>query len=124
MLQVLWIEMVLKAASGAALITFPGLVAAALGLPPVTHAFWARIAGALLLGIGAAAYVQGAWPKIGGIGTGGLIAVNLAGAAVLASLVILKRGAETRRGTIALIAMLSVLLLLALVEIAFLNTSR
>ena len=121
MQQMLWIETILKVTAGTALFLLPGLVAKGFGLPVVQNAFWPRIAGGLLLAIGAGVYLQGAAPKVGGIGLGGLVAINLAGAAALLSLIMLKRGADTARGTITLVAMLVTLVALALIEIAMLK---
>jgi hypothetical protein len=123
MQQLLWFETVLKASVGAALLLAPGLVATICGLPPATVAYWPRIVGALLLGIAAGVYLDAVAPAMGGIGIGGLIMINLAGATALLSLVILKRGAIATRGRISDGAAIALLLGLALVEIAFVKVA-
>ena len=118
MQQLLWLETLLKLAGGGILLLAPRAVIRALGLPPATSGFWPRIVGTLLIGIGAAAYIEGAWPGSRGLGLAGLVAINLAGAAVIAAAALLGRGAPTRRGSFALWVLVALLLALSLLEIA------
>jgi hypothetical protein len=70
------------------------------------------------VGLSAATYIEGAWPGSRGLGLAGCIAVNLAAAALIATVAGLGLGAETRRGRVALWLLASVLLVLALFEIS------
>lgn len=117
MQQLLLVETILKGAVGIVLFLVPGLFARAVGLPHAGGVFWARIAAALLIGIAAAAYVEGAWPKARGIGLGGLAALNLVGAALLLIMVSLGRAAETSRGAVAIAVLAVGLVVLALIEV-------
>lgn len=121
MQQVLWIETILKGTAGVLLFLLPGLVCRVFGLPHGANVFWARITGALLVGIGAAVYVDGAWPAARGLGLGGLAALNLTAAALVLSLSTLGRAAETARGTVALVVLAVALVLLALIEVVMIR---
>jgi hypothetical protein len=116
--QLLWLETILKLAGGTFLLIAPLTTIKVLGLPPSASGFWPRLLGAVLLGIGAAAFLEGAWDGSRGLGLAGLIVINLAGAAVIAAAALLGRGAETRRGAIALWSLVVLLLVLVLFEIA------
>lgn len=96
--QLLWIEIVLKGTIGLLLVVMPKWTAYVLGLPPVTQAFWARMAGSALAGI-AAAVALGAWlGKPGGIGLAGLVAINFAAAVVLVLELSVGTATPARRG--------------------------
>lgn len=118
MQQLLWLETLLKLAGGAVLVLFPLTTIKLLGLPPAATAFWPRLLGAVLIGISAATFIEGAWEGSRGLGMAGLVVVNLLGAAVIALAAMFGGGAQTRRGTAALWALVVLLLLLALIEIA------
>ena len=118
MLQLLWIETVLKLAGGLVLCLAPLVVIKALGLPPAASAFWPRMLGALLIGLSAATFIEGAWPQVRALGLAGCIVINLAGAAMISVLSTLGGGAATRRGAAVLWALVVVLVVLSLFEIA------
>lgn len=118
MQQLLWLETLLKLASGALLVLAPLTIIKLLGLPPAASAFWPRLLGAALLGIGAATYIEGAWDGSRGLGMAGLIVINLAGAAALAVSALFGGGAQTRRGALAQWSLVVALVVLVLFEIA------
>ncbi len=117
--QLIWLEILLKLAGGVLLIVSPRLTARALGLPPVTEPFWPRLVGALLVGFAAAAFLEIKLKGANGLGLAGCIAVNLAGATMIGSLLILGRAAPARRGRVLLWLAAGGLMALSLVEIAW-----
>lgn len=118
MLQLLWIETVLKLSGGLVLSLAPLVVIKALGLPPAGSSFWPRMLGALLIGLAGATFIEGAWPPVRALGLAGCIVINLAGAAMISVLATLGGGAATRRGAAVLWALVVVLVVLSLFEIA------
>lgn len=118
MQQLLWLETLLKLTGGILLLLAPLTTIRALGLPSTASGFWPRLVGALLIGIAAGAYIEGAWAGSRGLGLAGLVAINLSGAAVIAFAALLGRAAPTRRGTFALWVLVALLLALSLLEIA------
>ena len=116
--QLLWFETLLKLAGGAALLLAPLSVIKILGLPPSATGFWPRLLGVVLIGIAGAAFIEGAWAGSRGLGLAGLILINLASAAVLAMAALFGGGAQTRRGAFTLWALVVLLFVLALFEIA------
>lgn len=117
--QLLWSEVILKGVAGIVLALLPGYASAITGLPNSTGGFWPRMVGALLLGIAGALLLQGTFPNIRTITPAGLIALNLAGAGMLVTLLVLGKASLTRRGRIALWALTAALALLSLIEIAY-----
>lgn len=115
--QLLWLETLLKLAGGGLLLIAPLTTIKVLGLPQAANAFWPRVLGAVLLGISAATFIEGAWEGSRGLGLAGLIVINLIGAAVIA-VVALFGGAGTRRGSLALWSIVVLLIVLVLFEIA------
>ena len=116
--QLLWLETLLKLAAGAALVLVPLTTIRVLGLPASATGFWPRLLGVLLIGVAAAAYIEGAWAGSRGLGLAGLVIINILGAAMLALLAMFGGGAQTRRGAVSLWTLVVLLLLLALLEIA------
>jgi hypothetical protein len=117
-LQLLWIETVLKLSGGLVLCLAPLLVIKALGLPPAASAFWPRVLGALLIGLAAATFIEGAWPQVRALGLAGCIVINLVTAAMISVLATLGAGAPARRGSAVLWALVVLLVVLSLFEIA------
>ncbi|MBN9354656.1 MAG: ABC transporter permease [Hyphomicrobium denitrificans] len=117
MQQLLWLETLLKLAGGGLLLIAPLTTIKVLGLPQAASAFWPRVLGAMLVGIGAAAFIEGAWDGSRGLGLAGLIVINLIGATVIA-VTALFGSAGTRRGSFTLWALVVLLLVLVLFEIA------
>lgn len=116
--QLLWFETLLKLAGGAVLLVAPLTAIKILGLPVSASAFWPRMLGAVLIGVGAATFIEGAWEGSRGLGLAGLIVINLLGAAILALTAIFGGGVRTRRGTLTLWVLAVLLFVLVLFEIA------
>ncbi len=116
--QLLWLETLLKLASGLALVLAPLSVIRLFGLPTAASGFWPRVLGAILIGLAGATFIEGAWDGSRGLGLAGLIVINLASAAVIAVVIVFGGGAETRRGTLLLWVAVALLFVLSLVEIA------
>lgn len=97
--QLLWIDLIIKGSVGALFITIPGPLAQVVGLPRVEHYFYARIAGALLLGIATALYMEGAGRGAGqGLGIAGAGGLNLVGSSAMIALTVTVRQAAAARG--------------------------
>lgn len=116
--QLLWLETILKLAGGVVLVLAPLTAIKALGLPASATGFWPRLLGAVLIGLSAAAFIEGAWDGSRGIGLAGLVIINLVSAFVLALAAVFGGGARTRRGSFALWTLVVLLFVLALFEIA------
>jgi hypothetical protein len=116
--QLLWIESVLKAASGLALVAAPGVIIRLLGLAPSAGGFWPRLLGTTLLGMALATTLQARAINASGLGLAGSVAINLTVAVMIIALLILGQAAPTRRGRITLAFASALLVLLSLVEIA------
>jgi NO-binding membrane sensor protein with MHYT domain len=115
--QLLWIEACFKLGTGLALVTTPRMLARLLGLPSADQPFWPRLLGALLVGLGIASLLEVRMQ--GGLGLAGSVAVNLAGAAMIITLLILGRAGKTMRGRFLLWLTAAALVILGLVEIAY-----
>ncbi len=119
MQQILWLEVILKAAAGLALITLPLTVIRFLGLQRPETGFWPRLLGGVILGIAAGVFITLQLPNArGGIGPAGLAAINLASAAMLIAPLIMATAAPTRRGRALIVLAAVALLALAFLEIA------
>ncbi|MGE0769728.1 MAG: ABC transporter permease [Hyphomicrobiaceae bacterium] len=117
--DLLLLEMALKAVSGALLLFFPRSLARILGLPPVGETFWPRLLGALLIGLGAATFLEGQLATRNGLGLAGQVAINFAAALALTGVLIMGQAGTTRRGR-ALVALAATgLSVLALLELAW-----
>jgi hypothetical protein len=114
--QLLWAEMLLKLSAGLALLIAPAMTAAVLGLPRPGSAFWPRLLGAVLIGIGSASALQ-SMASGRGLALGGSIVINLAAAAFLLSFAVL-RPPPARRGRALIWLLVASLFLLSLIEIA------
>ncbi len=95
MQQILWAEVIIKAAIGALLIVAPLTSSSILGLARPNTGFWPRLCAGVLFGIAAGTWLGIAFPNVhGAIGPGGLIPINLAAASMLIGPLILgARGA-------------------------------
>ncbi len=117
--QLLLAEVILKGSAGIVLALGPGHASAMLGMPSVGNGFWSRMVGALLLGLTAALLFQGMVPSVRMITPAGLIAINLFGAGMIVSLLVLGKASLTRRGNVLLWVIAINLGLLSLFEISF-----
>ena len=121
MQQILWLDVMLKAAVGGVLLVAPLMTCSLAGLERPATPFWPRLVGGLVLGIAGAAFVALRLPDArGGLGAAGLIAINLGTAAAILVPLILGSAAPTRRGQVIVVVNLMVLLVLAFAEIALL----
>lgn len=118
MQQLLWLETLLKLAGGTALVVAPLTVIKILGLPVASAGFWPRLVGALLIGIAAATFIEGATAGRG-LGMAGLVILNIAGATLVALAAVFGSGAPTRRGAFVLWGLVVLLFALGLIEIAY-----
>ncbi len=118
MQQLLYVEMLLKLAGGIVLVLLPLTTSRILGLPKPQKGLWHRLLGGVLFGLAGAIYLEGRLPGSSGLGLAGLVVINLAGAAVIVSSLVLGLGATTARGRLVLALTGLCLFILALVEIA------
>lgn len=119
MQQLLWIEVILKAAAGVTLIILPLSAIRLVGMQRPETGFWPRLLGAVVLGIAAGVFMTLQFPDAkGGIGPAGLISINLAGAGAMIAPLIMGTAAPTRRGKAFILANAVALLSLAFLEIA------
>ncbi|MDX2289655.1 MAG: ABC transporter permease [Hyphomicrobiaceae bacterium] len=118
MQQLLWFETLLKGSAGLVLLLLPLTAAHILGLPKPHSGLWPRLLGALLLGIAAAAYIEGAASSSRGLGLAGCAAINLIGAGTIISLLVLDAAAASIRGRAIMALLAGLLVLLSLFQIA------
>jgi len=117
--QLLWLEIILKGGTGLALLLIPKAVTRVLGLPPFGSSFWPRALGSVLLGA-AIAILLGAWlARANGLGLAGAATINVAAAVLVISELTVGTAGLARRGRWFLWLLVAVLLLLSLVEIAW-----
>ena len=117
MQQLLWIETLLKLVPGLLLALAPLTTLRVLGLPRPDTGFWPRLTGALLVGIAGALFIEGTQSGHG-LGLAGAIIINLCGATVLATLLVLDRGPASTRGRAVVWALTCTLVILSVFEIA------
>lgn len=121
--NLLTLEVLIHVGLASLLLIVPGLLTRALGWPPEATRFWPRLFGALLaaIALGMLTTLMG-WTHDGagvGIGLSGIIVINLTMAFTLFTMLFLGPHAPTRRGRIAVGVLAAIVLLLALVEIAY-----
>jgi hypothetical protein len=115
--QLLWLETLLKVIPGLLLALAPLTSLRILGLPRPDTGYWPRLCGALLIGIAGALFIEGT-SRGHGLGLAGCIVINLCGATVLATLLVLDRGPASARGRAVVWALVCTLIILSVVEIA------
>lgn len=120
MQQVLWVETLLKLGGGLFLLVSPLAMLRLLGLPRTDGGFWPRLSGGLLIGMGAATFIEGWLPGSRGLGVAGCIVINFIGAALIAALLVLNPAVAARRGRVLLWGFVAALTLLGLIEIPYL----
>ncbi len=117
--QLLWVEVLLKAATGIIIFFAPIATARALGLPHGNITFWPRVTGIVLISLAAAIYLEGlrlqgtylTTLNHGGLGLAGVAAIN-AVAALLLAIATVTGELKTIRGRLSVwfcVALLSVL---------------
>jgi hypothetical protein len=116
--QLLWIETLLKLSAGLLLVLAPRSTIGLFGLPRTDSGFWPRLLGAVLIGLAGALFLEGRLPGSHGLGLAGCVVVNLAGASVMASLLVLEAGPQSLRGRAMMWVVVLALLLLSVLEFA------
>ena len=111
------IEIASKLAVGLLLVAIPRSLTRLLGLAVVDVPFWPRLLGVTLIGLGLATLLEVQYVAGKGLGVYGSTAINLSAAAGLGAMLILGRGAPSKRGRSILWLAAALLTLLALVEI-------
>lgn len=119
MQQLLWLETLLKLAPGVMLALAPLTTLRILGLPRPDTGFWPRVCGALLVGLAGALFVEGT-SRGHGLGLAGCLIINLCGAGLLATLLVLERGPASARGRTVVWLTVCALVILSVFEIAIL----
>lgn len=119
MLQLVWIELVMKLAGGLALTLLPLTTIKVLGLPKAETAFWPRLLGVVLIGLAAATFMDASVRLGHGLGLAGSVAINLVAALALTVMLVLKQGPAAWRGRAVLWLLVFLLGALVLVEIAY-----
>ena len=117
--QILWFDALLKLIAGVLLILSPKVVAAAFGVPRADNGFYARLLGAVLVGIALAIIVEGAAGRPAGLGPGGAAAVNICGGLMLFVLTMFGRSDMNFRGRMLVWLILAALALLTIAEYAY-----
>lgn len=118
MQQLLWLETLLKGSAGLLLVLAPLATIKLFGLPRTDSGFWPRVAGTLLVGLAGALFLEGAMAGAHGLGLAGCIVVNLFGAAVLASSLLVDAGPPSARGRALTWTVVLILVVLSILEIA------
>lgn len=118
MQQLLWLETLLKLSAGLVLVLAPLSVIKILGLPRADQGFWPRLLGTLLIGLAGALYLEGRMPGSHGLGLAGCIVINLFGASVMASTLLLDAGPPSARGRGLTWAVVLILAFLSVLEFA------
>ncbi len=120
MVQLLWIELVMKLAGGVLLLALPLTTIRVLGLPRSETAFWPRLLGAVLIGLAAATFMDASVRFGHGLGLGGSFTINIISALTLAAILTLQKGPTPLRGRIVLWGLVVVLIVLAFAQIPYL----
>ncbi|MFW2388976.1 MAG: hypothetical protein ACN4G0_11605 [Polyangiales bacterium] len=114
------VDSVVNVLLGLLLLIFPPSVAEWLGLPLPSSAFYVRILGAVILGIGVALAIE-FWREpsssLVGLGPGGAIAINLCGGGALVGYLVFGDLSLSTEGTIVLWILAAVVIGLGLVEL-------
>ncbi len=122
--KLLSLEVLITGTFAVLLLVFPGISIRILGWPQAGSSFWPRTLGASLAGVTFATVTTLAnWTRDGlgaGFGLAGHITVNFTVAFVMISMLVLGSDHPTKRGAIITWALSLGLVLLALVEVAYL----
>jgi peptidoglycan/LPS O-acetylase OafA/YrhL len=113
----LFADAVINLLLGVLLVTFPGAVVTALGIPDADEAFYPSVLGGVLFGIGIALLLEWRGDR-SGLGLAGAMAINVSGGLVLGAWLVLGDLSLPMRGQAVLWGL--VLLLLGISAIEFL----
>jgi hypothetical protein len=116
--QLLWIETLLKLTGGLVLAIAPMSAVKVFGLPLTGTSFWPRLLGAVLIGLAVAMFLEARVTGSHGLGLAGCAVVNLAGAAMMAALLVVDAGPPSVRGRGLLWLLVIFLLVLSVLELA------
>lgn len=117
--QLLALEVVLKGVAGIMLVVAPLVLIKIFGLARSEGGFWPRLLGAVMLGLSGACLLEIRYPGSKGLALGGVVLINLASAGAIVLMLAADGGAPTGRGRIGLGAFAALLIVLGLIEIAF-----
>ena len=118
MQQLLWIETLLKLISGLVLAVAPMSAIKLFGLPRTDTGFWPRLLGAVLIGLAAALFIEARVEGSHGLALAGCVVVNLSGATMMATLLVMDAGPPSVRGRGLLWVLVIILVALSVIEIA------
>ena len=117
--QILWFDALLKLAAGLPLAILPQAAIAVFGLPRVQNGFYARLFGAVLVGLALAVIVEGrSGHTQAGLGPGGALAINITGGVFLIGQVVLGRSDMSMRGRLLCWGIVAALSVLSIAEFA------
>ena len=117
--QILWFDALLKLVAGLPLALLPQAAIAVFGLPRVQNGFYARLFGAVLVGLALAIIVEGrSGHTQAGLGPGGALSVNVAGGIVLIGQIVFGRSDLTLRGRLLCWGIVAALSALSIAEFA------
>lgn len=115
--QLLWLETLIKGATGTALLLSPKIIIRLFALPDSSSSsFWPRLTGALLVGLAAVIFMSGAKLIDDGVGLAGLAILNFCAATILVSAYWSPKPGAQRRGKSLLGFLALALYLLAIAE--------
>lgn len=121
----LLLDAIINLLLGVLLLIFPKPLVDFLGIPSATNSFYPSLLGAVLFGIGIALLIQQYLPKIGGLGLGGAVSINLCGGLVLAYWLQMGGLELPTRGFVFLWVVVLILVILSLMELhSSLRSSR
>ena len=116
---VLLIDALVFLSMGAMFAVLPATSVVALGLPAGQPAFYRRLLGAVLIGIGLALMMTALPTGLGGLGAAGAVVVNLSLALMLAALLMTGTGRSSRQGKMLPWVLVAVLIVLSALEAIF-----
>jgi hypothetical protein len=111
----LFTDGVINLALGLLLLIFPDRIVQLLGVPPSDPAFYPKILGAVLIGIGLALFIDITIPG-GGLGLWGAIAINICGGSILGALLLFGGLSLAVRGYIFLWLLVGILVGISFLE--------
>ena len=121
----LLLDAIINLLLGVLLMIFPRPLVDFLGMPSAINAFYPSLLGAVLFGIGIALLLHQYLPKIGGLGLGGAVSINLCGGMVLTYWLLMGGLELPTRGFVFLWVIVLILMILSVMELhSSLRSSR
>jgi len=115
--SLLVLDAIINLLLGVLLMIFPRPLVDFLGIPNAVNSFYPSLLGAVLFGIGIALLVHQYLPRIGGLGLGGAVSINLCGGLVLAYWLLMGGLDLPMRGLVFLWVIVLVLVILSVMEL-------